>query len=599
MADGSRVLDIIINAQDNATKVIQGIGGSFTDLAKKAEVGATIVTGALTLAAKFGIDAATEINNAQRIMTTLLGDQAKSSKLMAEIGDFAKRTPFELSSVVNGGKQLLAYGFAAEGVVKNMEMLGNIAAGTNVPLGDMVYLYGTLKAQNRAYTKDLNQFTARGIPILGQLAKQFKTNEENIFKMAEQGKISFKDIEKAFQTMTGDGGQFKGLMDSLNGTVPQLLSNIKDQLFQSAAAFFGVSTNAEDFGKIIQGGLLDQLAQGLKVVLDYLNQLTPQIQGFMGAFLNNKTALYATIGGLTALMVPLAVATWGVLAPLIPFIAAGVALGAVVGLVVEKMGGWDNVTKTLADTWNMLVGVYNQYLKPVIDAIWANLTDFATTIAPTAQRAWDNVVTAIQVGAIIVKNIWDATWPSIADMFRAVWEIIKGVAKMAFGWVEMFISTTLALISGDFKGAFEGWKKGWSDMWDGFKQVLKGAWDFMGAYIKTEINTIIGYFNGLLEGINKASGGKVSVGKIPTFRNGGIVPGGINDAVPAILHGGERVVSRTGTDVNGGTTISPSVNINVSGSFMLDSENRVDELARRIVDILSRQNELARYGLSI
>lgn len=71
---------------------------------------------------------------------TMLGNKAKADKLMAETIDFAAKTPFDLQGVAGGAKQLLAYGSEAENVTKELTMLGNIASGLSMPLGDLIYL---------------------------------------------------------------------------------------------------------------------------------------------------------------------------------------------------------------------------------------------------------------------------------------------------------------------------------------------------------------------------------------------------------------------------------------------------------------------------
>ena len=119
---------------------------------------------------------------------TMLQSKEKADKLMAEVVQLAATTPFTLQDVATGAKQLLAYGFAADTVVGNLRMLGDIAAGVGAPLGDIVYLYGTLQTQGRAYTRDILQFTSRGIPIIDALAKQFGVTKDKVQDLVEAGK---------------------------------------------------------------------------------------------------------------------------------------------------------------------------------------------------------------------------------------------------------------------------------------------------------------------------------------------------------------------------------------------------------------------------
>lgn len=78
--------------------------------------------------------------------------------------------------------------------------------------------------------------------------------------------------------------------------------------------------------------------------------------------------------------------------------------------------------------------------------------------------------------------------------------------------------------------------------------------------------------------------------------HGGIINAPIGQPVPIIAHGGERVIPTTGMDVNGGGG-SGGVSITFTGAVNMDSESRVNELANKIIKIIGRQNELARYGL--
>jgi chromosome segregation ATPase len=54
--------------------------------------------------------------------------------------------------------------------------------------------------------------------------------------MVEQGKVSFADVEKAFQSMSGEGGKFENLMDKQSKTVAGAWSNFKDTITKSAEA---------------------------------------------------------------------------------------------------------------------------------------------------------------------------------------------------------------------------------------------------------------------------------------------------------------------------------------------------------------------------
>ena len=173
-----------------------------------------------------------EFQKLEVAFTTMLGSTEKADALMQQLVRTAATTPFDLQGVANGAKSLLAYGVAAEDVNKTLVRLGDIAAGLSIPLGDLVYLYGTTMAQGRLYTADLNQFTGRGIPMIGELAKQFGVAESEVKSLVEAGKVGFPEVQKVIESLTNEGGKFGGLMEAQSKTIAGQISNIEDSISQ-------------------------------------------------------------------------------------------------------------------------------------------------------------------------------------------------------------------------------------------------------------------------------------------------------------------------------------------------------------------------------
>jgi tape measure domain-containing protein len=166
------------------------------------------------------------------LRTLMQGDAGAAKALETQLVALAKTTPFSLLEIQDATKQLLAYGFSANKVTTNIKMLGDVAAALKIPFGDIAYLYGTLKTQGRAFAKDINQFTGRGIPIVAELAKQFGVAESEIMKMVESGKVGFAEVEKAFQSMTSEGGMFFNMMEEQTKTVGGKISALGDSYEQ-------------------------------------------------------------------------------------------------------------------------------------------------------------------------------------------------------------------------------------------------------------------------------------------------------------------------------------------------------------------------------
>lgn len=159
-------------------------------------------------------------------------------------------------------------------------MLGDVASGLQIPIGQLIYLYGTLRTQGRAMTVDIRQFAGRGIPIYEELAKVLGVSKDQVGELVKEGKVGFKEIEQAFKNMTSEGGKFANLMESSAGTWPQRLSNIEDTLFQKMNEFGNKYKEVFEFGI----GTAEDLVESLDDVLSVMG-------GLIAAYGTYKAAL--------------------------------------------------------------------------------------------------------------------------------------------------------------------------------------------------------------------------------------------------------------------------------------------------------------------
>lgn len=175
-----------------------------------------------------GIKLAADAESASVAFRVLLGDARAASDLMLDLKQFAASTPFEFPELRQSAQLLLAFGFGAKEITKELEILGNIAAGTNQPIGELAELIGKARVQNTIFSEDLNQLTGRGINVLDGLARRFGTVTDNVKKMASEGKIRFSDLQ-AVITELGET-QFAGLMAEQAKTLNGEISTLKDNL---------------------------------------------------------------------------------------------------------------------------------------------------------------------------------------------------------------------------------------------------------------------------------------------------------------------------------------------------------------------------------
>lgn len=237
--------------------------------------------------------------------STMLRSNSQAKKLMDELIVTAAKTPFDLQGIASTTKQMLAYGSTVDNVVDELLMLGNVASGVGAPLGDIAYLYGTLRTQGRAFTVDIRQFAGRGIPIYEELAKVLGVTKDEVSGLVTEGKVGFAEVEKAFQNMTSSSGIYYNLMQEQSKSLTGMISNLGDA-WDNVLNDFGKS-NQDLFAGAIQGATyfvehMDDVLRIVKaIVLGYgslkaaivLNTLVTK--GYTGVALIDNTVRQAKL----------------------------------------------------------------------------------------------------------------------------------------------------------------------------------------------------------------------------------------------------------------------------------------------------------------
>ncbi len=223
-----------------------------------------------------------EFQQLEIALTTMLGEKSRADKLMGEIIKTASTTPFGMKDLASGTKQLLAYGSTADNVMDEIRMLGDVAAGVSIPIGDLIYLYGTLRSQGRAYAVDIRQFAGRGIPIYAELAKVLQVNVSEVNALVEAGRVGFPQVEQAFKNMTASGSMFGGLMDAQSKSLPGLIERLKD----------AVDVMMNDIGKANQG-LAEGVIKGAAFMVEHYQEVIDVLTVLTATYGAYKAAVVA------------------------------------------------------------------------------------------------------------------------------------------------------------------------------------------------------------------------------------------------------------------------------------------------------------------
>lgn len=416
-----KTLAIIVKAKDEASKVMDDIGGKIASAMKTA----TVAVGAAGIAfAAFSLKSAADFQQTRIGLENMLGSADKAKILLSDISKFAAETPFEFPELAQATRQLVAFGFSADDAFKTMKQLGDVSAAVGAPINDLAYLMGTLRTQGRAFTVDIRQFAQRGIPIYEYLAKVLGTTEQKITEMIEAGKIGFPEVEKAFQAMTAEGGKFHGTMEKQSKSLSGLFSTLTDNIGQAGRELLGISTS----GDIAEGSALDRLGDILTEVTQKLPELSKQFQETVGGIIQKATELGTQIsdylapkfGALwTAVnenLIPALQDLWhNVIEPLAPVIGQVLvgALGAVVDILTLMVQGFGYVYDKLKEGdvfWWTLIGV----LGTVATALTLNAAFTAFTAGMTLIQTVTIPAVIAQFTALSALLLTPITLPALA-----------------------------------------------------------------------------------------------------------------------------------------------------------------------------------------
>lgn len=215
------------NTKEKLSKLKSGLEG-IRNLSKTAMIGITTpivgMGGAM-------IKASADFERFLISFQMLTGDQSKGTKLFSTIKKMADETTFSIDDMAESARSMLAVDVGAGEVPEVLKLVGDVAAGANKPLSQIVGLYTKIRDGGRVTGIEMRQFRRAGIGMSAELAKVMGVPKNKVSELVKGGKIGFKEFEQALKNMTGEGGKFEDAMgkmaDTLWGKWNVMFDNIK------------------------------------------------------------------------------------------------------------------------------------------------------------------------------------------------------------------------------------------------------------------------------------------------------------------------------------------------------------------------------------
>ncbi len=452
---------------------LKTIGTQITSVGKSMSM---YITAPLVAAGSVGIGFNSMMEQARISFTTLLGDAEKGKALVNELKAFADVTPFAVTDLTGSAQMLLSYGVAAEKIMPDIKMLGDVAMGNKDKFNNLSYAYAQIQAAGRLMGQDLRQLVNAGFNPLQVISQKTGMSLLDLKKKMEDGAISADMVTAAFKIVTSEGGLFYKGTESASKTFSGQWSTLKDTvnsaLGEVVKPLFEYLTNT----------LLPKVIVKIKALQEWWIKLGEKTQKTILTFIGVAAALGPLLvivgqiaGGIGGLMVLLGAMSG-------PAKIAVAAIGAVaVGLGILYV--------TSEDARNAMNG----------------LASFLKTEVPKAANAVVEVFGAIG----------DA-WSRLKSRLN-----LSGIPDTVLGFL---VGGPLGLMVGSSADAFNFFKNKGASESEGIKNkfmgALKGAFKKMGSGATTAgtgAKELEDYYKKLFDSIKDGSG---EAGKgVDTFKN--------------------------------------------------------------------------------
>lgn len=331
MSEGSIVIEILGDASDFTAKV-EGLGAKTQSALSSVSSSLTAwgagLTAAVTLplgaagakAMQWALTTASAAEQADIAFSTMLGPE-RAKQMIADLTEFAKKTPFEMSGLTDATQKLLAYGFAADDVILTLRAIGDATAALGSGqegIDACTRAIGQMQAKGKVMSEEMLQLTEQGIPAWKYLAEALGTDVAGAQEMVTKGSVDAATGIAALKA--GMEGDFGGLMAEQSKTLSGALSNLGDAAEATIKEIYKTDAYKE---------LASAVADLADPVGDLVGNLMPALEGALSAASGAVAGLSSAISSLDASQVQAIVDAVGLLAGLGPaLLVAGRAVGS-------------------------------------------------------------------------------------------------------------------------------------------------------------------------------------------------------------------------------------------------------------------------------
>lgn len=213
---------------------IDAVAGRFSKLGVAAGAVSGLLPGIGTLLAGLGVGAgigglikmAADAESTAISFEVLLGSATAAERMIRELNDFARQTPFDFPGVSSAAKTMLSFGVASEDVMNDLRVISDIAQGDAQKLGSLALVFGQIASAGRLTGQDLLQLVNAGFNPLQTISEKTGQSVSSLRDKMSDGLISFDMVREAFRSATSEGGRFYQMNEKQSKTLKGLWANL-------------------------------------------------------------------------------------------------------------------------------------------------------------------------------------------------------------------------------------------------------------------------------------------------------------------------------------------------------------------------------------
>ncbi|KEQ22878.1 phage tail tape measure protein [Paenibacillus tyrfis] len=604
----------------------QNFGENWGDLAKSLSVARQITKqqgtelekttkNALLLRDTFEFDITESIKTADTMMKNFGISSTEAFNLLAQGTQNGLDKSGELLDSANEyAPQFKALGFTAN------EMFDIFSAGLEAGAFNLDKVGDALKEFN-IRAKDGSKSSTEAFQMLGldveEMMKTFASGGPKARQAFSQVMQMIADIEDPVQRNTVGVGLMGTQFEDLEATVIasmgtatsqfDMTRNTMDEL--NKTKFENMGQALESIGRQIETGLLIPFGQKLLPLMGSVSTAVDWAIKNFDVLSPILASLAVVIGGvLTFSLWNMAAAAWAATAPLLPFIAIVLGIGAAITGVILIFKNWGSISTWLIEKWNQfkawVINIF-QAIGSFFSEYWPYALALLTgPLAPTVMLIityWDEIktftISVFTAVASFFTNIWNSIVTGVTSSVTGIWTEITNIwnnIMTFFQGINLF-DTGKDIIQGLINGVMDMHQAVVEKVKDIASGITDGVKDFLGIHSPSRVMMEVGYFagEGLAQGLE---GTEQRVSQTSTNLAQEITSPYLNPgnalapaAAPASVGGGAtdgamRIDVHLTVDVNGSTNGTPIVN---------ESEEQFKRIMQEAIESAMRRMGLA------